>query len=477
MAYATTLQMGGIIKEDQTSGDSPHDVQINMDDQGVSSPYLSEKGDPLSVIATWSNTTKSWVPTNPEKIVNPGFHPNRQISTQDFIDLNSTNFNNAVKTQINEYDTPIQNKYKDLNTFQPYTTSTQTSATIDPNQSNPTQPGDGGTGSTETTTQEETTSPPIPTTGVAQIQDFQGTGDPDAGRDLRYPFDHTSAYDFIKIFPMKYIPAIQNGNANTPTQGGSASSHFSQVGRRYQHAEKAGSMVFLPMIPAGESNSTGWGKGDEMNAIQKQFGIAATDIIGDALKNQKDIIDWGIKAGNTLVGAAGALLNSSGLGQFITAHFAGKAVGANILGRSGVAINPNLELLFTGPSLRTFGYEFTFTPRGKKETQEVRDIIKVFKKGMAPKRTEQHMFLNVPHVWNVEYVYNSQGSSESWQHPYLNKIKPCALQTFDVDYRPGNSYMTYSDGSMTSYVVRMTFGELEPIYNNDIDMNSNDMGY
>ena len=37
--------------------------------------------------------------------------------------------------------------------------------------------------------------------------------------------------------------------------------------------------------------------------------------------------------------------------------------------------------------------------------------------------------------------------------------------------------MTYSDGSMTSYQVRMQFGELEPIYNNDIDMNSNDMGY
>ena len=42
---------------------------------------------------------------------------------------------------------------------------------------------------------------------------------------------------------------------------------------------------------------------------------------------------------------------------------------------------------------------------------------------------------------------------------------------------PGGNYMTYSDGSMTSYQVTMSFGELEPIYNNDIDMTSNDMGY
>ena len=86
------------------------------------------------------------------------------------------------------------------------------------------------------------------------------------------------------------------------------------------------------------------------------------------------------------------------------------------------------------------------------------------------------MFLNVPNVWSIKYIHNSQNKNTE-VHPYLNKIKTCALQTFDVDYRPGNSYMTYSDGSMTSYVVRMTFGELEPIYNNDIKMNSNDMGY
>jgi hypothetical protein len=95
-----------------------------------------------------------------------------------------------------------------------------TTETIDPNQSNPTQPGDGRTGSTETTTTGDDTTTDTQTdqanfnttTGVAQIQDFEGTGDPDAGRDLRYPFDHTSAYDFIKIFPMKYIPAMQSGN-------------------------------------------------------------------------------------------------------------------------------------------------------------------------------------------------------------------------------------------------------------------------
>ena len=312
-----------------------------------------------------------------------------------------------------------------------------TTETINPNENNATQPGDSGTGSTETATQDDTTTgtatqddtttgtatqdemttPPVPSEGAAPIQNFAGTGDPDAGRDLRYPFDHTSAYDFIKIFPMKYIPAMQSGNmiGGIDSLRQNASSHFSQVGQRYQNAEKAGSMVFLPMIPAGETNSTGWGDQDRMNAIQKEFGIAASKIISGAFSQGEE---WAAESLSSLKdAAAGLVLENSGLNQFITAHFAGKAVSANLLGRSGVAINPNLELLFSGPSLRNFTYNFTFTPRGRKETQEVRDIIKVFKKGMAPKRTEQHMFLNVPHVLNVEYVYNSQGSSGSWQHP------------------------------------------------------------
>ena len=45
-----------------------------------------------------------------------------------------------------------------------------------------------------------------------------------------------------------------------------------------------------------------------------------------------------------------------------------------------------------------------------------------------------------------------------------------------VDYTPDGSYMTYDDGSMTSYNVNMTFGELNPIYAEDFD-NSNDMGF
>jgi len=473
MPHATTLDIGGTVTGNPL--DSNLEVQIHMDDQGVSAPYITNSaGD---VIFTHAGSL-GWVPVEPNSIINPSAHPRRQRTGQEFINQNSTTFNNAVITQINEYDADIQEKYEDLNTFPAYTTAQQTTATIDPNQSNPTQPG--------AEDQEDKPGDYKTYEGVKPITDYDGTGDPWAVRDgttikdLRYPLKHTDLYDFIQIFPMKYTPSIQG--AGTNELAFDASKSFSMVNDRYYTQEKAGSTIFLPMIPASETTSTGWG-GEEINAIQKEFGIAASKMIGSAGPDgAPSIQEWVKGAGGSLMEATNRLLKGNeGLHQYITAYFAGKAVSANILGRSGVAINPNLELLFSGPGLRSFSYNFRFTPREELEAQEIRDIIKVFKKGMAPRRTEGHMFLNVPNVWSIKYIHNSQNKNTE-VHPYLNKIKTCALKSFNVNYMPDGSYMTYAGsgvgkGSMTSYQVSMEFGELEPIYNNDIDMTKDDMGY
>ena len=142
---------------------------------------------------------------------------------------------------------------------------------------------------------------------------------------------------------------------------------------------------------------------------------------------------WLSKSMGGLKDAAMRLVkNDKDLAQYFTAHFAGQAVSANLLGRHGVAINPNLELLFSGPSLRSFSYNFRFTPREKDEAKEIRDIIKVFKKGMAPRRTKGDIFLDVPYVWQLKYIRGGTKDEvdSGKQHPYLNKIKPRLANTF-----------------------------------------------
>ena len=88
---------------------------------------------------------------------------------------------------------------------------------------------------------------------------------------------------------------------------------------------------------------------------------------------------------------------------------------------------------------------------------------------MAVRRSPNKLFLKTPNVFKLKYCYMNRDN-----HPFLNKIKTCALSSFTVDYTPDGSYSTYDDGSMTSYNVGMTFNELNPIYEDDYGIESED---
>ena len=56
----------------------------------------------------------------------------------------------------------------------------------------------------------------------------------------------------------------------------------------------------------------------------------------------------------------------------------GKAVGTNVMSRmTGGVMNPNLELLFQAPQLRSFTFNFRMTPRDEDEAKEVKKTYKI----------------------------------------------------------------------------------------------------
>ena len=61
---------------------------------------------------------------------------------------------------------------------------------------------------------------------------------------------------------------------------------------------------------------------------------------------------------------------------------------------SGGIVNPNMELLFNGVTLRTFRFSFKLTPRNDTESKSIKTIIKVFKKNMAAKVRNENSFSN-----------------------------------------------------------------------------------
>ena len=120
-----------------------------------------------------------------------------------------------------------------------------------------------------------------------------------------------------------------------------------------------------------------------------------------------------------------------------------------------------MELLFNGPQLRPFNFTFKLSPRSKKEAESVRSIIRFFKQGMSPIRTQSNLFLKAPHTFQIQYRHKNE------EHKFINKIKECALLSFVVNYTPESNYATFTDGAMVSYEIQMQFTELEPIFNDD----------
>ena len=293
----------------------------------------------------------------------------------------------------------------------------------------------------------------------------QATGS-GAGSILRYPEMNLGplGYDYIQIRAYDFVGSMSLQGSGTAT--GNA---------RFQN--KVGPTIQLPMQPnISEANATDWAQ-DTMNAMQMAAGQAALSSI-EGLSTPAGAGAMG--AGALAAGPTGAAVVALGKVGFevakeaqklinaeniagAAAYFAGQAVGSNILGRTtGQVINPNMELTFNGPKMRTFNFGFRMTPRTPSEARIIRRMIKFFKQYMAPEKTESTLFLNPPKIFRLEYLYN--GSDD---HPWLNKFKPCALTQFTVNYTPDGSYMTYDDGSMTCYNITMGFNEMEVVYSND----------
>jgi len=294
-----------------------------------------------------------------------------------------------------------------------------------------------------------------------QNEDANGKSTSRRTTTLSYPLNESQRvkYDYLQVSAHEH-----KANDSTTQEGG-----FGAFTDADERVGRSLGKCFLPMQPGlGESQGVDWNQGTANPFEAAGFGAARSAIqapggVGD---KAKELMKKGLEAFDNM--------KEDLMSDDVASYFAAQAVGNNSLFTRGTGkvLNPNLELLFQGPKLRQFNYAYRFTPREDKEAKRIRQIIKFFKKNMAPKRMSGNLFLKTPNVFKLKYIFKN-----GQQHPYLNKIKVCALQSFDIQYTPDGSYSTYDDGSMTSYDVRLGFGELNPIYAEDYIRNKNDMGF
>lgn len=156
----------------------------------------------------------------------------------------------------------------------------------------------------------------------------------------------------------------------------------------------------------------------------------------------------------TLASAAGALpLIGKVVSKFTDAvnNDAAKVV----LNKAGYVFNPQKQMLFQGIDFRTFDMSFTFTPYSAKEAEDVKQIIKMFRKWAAPAASTAFagMFWVPPAYFNIDFRF--QGKT----NPNLPRLQKCVVESIDVNYAP-NGWTTHTDGAPVQTTVNITFKEI-----------------
>ena len=278
-----------------------------------------------------------------------------------------------------------------------------------------------------------------------------------AYEDLFYPEDiGSSKQDRIK-FGMRYI----SGQRSISFDG----NRFDPLQIENRQTEKIEGSVTLP-IPGGisDKNSVKF-EGENLNVLQAAGvgailnPVAAAQAGADFLRNAMTMTPdqlaaaLGSDSGKNIVSAL-----RIGLAQQFT--------GTNLFSRLGGGIlNPNMELLFQAPTLRSFNFSFTMSARSGTEAAQIKKIIRFFKQGMSVKKSTDNIFVVSPNIFTIKYqLGNTEGD-----HPSIGRIKNCALTDLNTTYGNGNTYMSYDDPTrtMTQYKIDLSFQELDPITDDD----------
>lgn len=132
----------------------------------------------------------------------------------------------------------------------------------------------------------------------------------------------------------------------------------------------------------------------------------------------------------------------------------------------GTAINPNLTLLLSGPSLRRHEFSWTLVARSRKESEVIKAIIDKLRRAMMPSIPNGFIY-KYPNYALLRFMPDNE---------YLYKFKPCVITGMNVDYAAGGqpSFFPGKDkknNPPTVITLQLSFQELEVISAEDFDNN------
>ena len=305
-----------------------------------------------------------------------------------------------------------------------------------------------------------------------------GTAIAGAGGSVRYPHDMLidEAEDFVMFDFYDYKPPFQ-GKKSVDDVGGESYANLTlgdynatgYAGEYFKDKAYPQILMYMPQ-DIQDAFAAKW--------EGKKFGQITTGLLASAgqdgnikkLKEAGKTLDKALE--KSMVESAASIV--TGLAQRIT----GDTISAGDLfgGISGVARNPNVEVLFQSMELRTFDLTFKMSPFDDQDALRIEAIIKIFKMAMLPQynlgddvdvfgkdnKALDAGFIQVPKVCAVNFMRGSN------RNRFLPRYKMCAITDVNVNYTPDNVYATIDRNMPVATELKISFMETKLVFSEDV---------
>ena len=204
---------------------------------------------------------------------------------------------------------------------------------------------------------------------------------------------------------------------------------------------------------------------------------ALNNAVATGLGEAYSAIDAGIRSGNGTPDVGGIadrlkaqVTDSAGsVVREMAAGVAGKLVGINSIQfqtlATGEVSNPNIELLYAGPTLRTFAMNWTFAPKSMAEAQSCYDIIQKLKQDHLPSQSGNAGMLKVPRIFKIRLIV---GGVEA---EFYQKYMTCVLESVGVNQNSQGNHMTLPNGAPVISTLSTVWKEIRITTSEDFEDN------
>jgi hypothetical protein len=126
--------------------------------------------------------------------------------------------------------------------------------------------------------------------------------------------------------------------------------------------------------------------------------------------------------------------------------------------REGFTFNPYHQQTYEGTAPRDFSMEWVFIPRNPAEANQIRDMIRDFKKASAASRAIAGLGINSPCIWSLDFG------------PTLNdmlRFKELVAVDVSVNYTGGGYADFFHDNHPKQINLAISFLEYKPMFKED----------